>query len=120
MGSNPAIAFAICYEISVPAHLSHVIQSGGSIYIASVAKSESGVKDAVERLSHIASQYSMPVLMSNCIGPSGGFLAAGSSSIWNRAGILAAQLNERDEGILLIDTETDEIIEKYLGNNLQR
>lgn len=104
IGSKGNIALAICYELSVPEHSENAFKRGAEIYIASVGKSASGVDNAVQTLSGIAKKYSMTVLMSNCVGPSGGFESAGRSSIWNRQGLLLGQLNDRDEGILIIDT----------------
>lgn len=114
LGQNANVAIAICYELSVLEHAEHAAKSGAEIYIASVAKSASGVEKASKSLSDIASNYSMTVLMSNCIGPCDTFESAGKSSIWNSKGILLGQLNDTIEGILLIDTETQAIVEKII------
>jgi len=114
IGDKTKIAFAICYELSVPEHSENAFKSGAEIYIASVAKSANGVEKAVKSLSDIANKYSMTVLMSNCIGPCGGFEGAGNSSIWNSQGFLVGQLNGTNEGIMIIDTDTQKIIEKAI------
>lgn len=114
LGDNPKVALAICYEISVPAHALKAARLEADIYIASVAKSEKGIKDAGSRLASIASQHSMTVLMANSVGPSEGFISAGNTAIWDHSGLVAAQLNESNEGILMIDTKTNVIIEKIL------
>ncbi|WP_315787323.1 hypothetical protein [Fischerella sp. JS2] len=49
--------------------------------------------------------------MSNCVGQSDGYECAGKTSIWNNKGLLVGQLNDKDEGILMIDTDTQEVIE---------
>src|SRR5260221_822198 len=114
-GKNPAllietkISFAICYELSIPEHSQNAFKIGTEIYIASVAKTADGVEKAGKSLSGIAGKYSMTVIMSNCVGHCDNFESAGKSSIWNNKGELAAQLNDRDEGILIIDTVTQEI-----------
>ena len=107
-------AIAICYELSVPEHSEDAHKSGAKIYIASVAKSVDGVEKAVKSLSAIASKYSMTVLMSNCVGQCDGFECGGKTSIWNNKGLLTGQLNDTNEGILIIDTDTQELIEKTL------
>lgn len=114
IGPKRNIALAICYEISVPEHSENAYNSGAEIYIASVAKSADGVEKAVKNLTNIAKQYSMTVLMSNCLGPCDGFESGGKTSIWNNKGLLMGQLNDAAEGILLIDTDTQELIEKTL------
>ncbi|HEX8456244.1 MAG TPA: carbon-nitrogen hydrolase family protein [Pyrinomonadaceae bacterium] len=110
LGDEGQIAPAICYELSVPEHAERAAESGARVYLASVAKSARGVKRAVERLSEIAIRYSMTVLMSNCVGRCDNFESAGQSAVWNEEGLLLGQLNETDEGLLIFDTETRELI----------
>src|SRR5258706_6435628 len=90
------------------------LKSGAEIYIASVAKTVDGIKKAAKSLAGIASKYSMTVLMSNSVGLCDDGECAGKTSIWNNEGLLAAQLNDTNEGILIIDTETRELIEKTI------
>ena len=104
------IAPAICYELSIRGHSENAFNNGATIYMVSVAKTNSGVEKAIETLSGIAEKYSMIVLLSNSVGPSDNFIAAGKSSIWNNKGSLLAQLDDSDEGLLIFDTDTNEII----------
>ena len=97
INNYPDIALAICYEISVPEHAENA--EGASIYIASVAKTHAGVNKAIDRLAEIAKHYSMAVLMSNCVGEDFG----GKTSVWNDKGMLVAQLDDQNEGILVFD-----------------
>jgi predicted amidohydrolase len=108
------IAPAICYELSVPEHSENAFKNGAEIYIASVVKSVKAVDKALTTLSDIANKYSMAVLMSNCVGQSGGYECAGKTSIWNNKGLLAGQLNDINEGILIIDMDTQELIKKTI------
>jgi predicted amidohydrolase len=85
--------------------------------LASVAKSENGVEKAFKHYPTIAKQYEMPVLMSNCVGFCDNFLSVGKSSIWTKKGNLIGQLDDKTEGILIFDTETEEIIEKKIKNS---
>jgi predicted amidohydrolase len=106
------VALAICYELSVPEHSESAYRNGAEVYIASVAKTADGVEKAIKSLSGIANKYSMTVLMSSCIGECDGFECGGKTSIWNNQGLLSGQLNDSDEGILIIDTQTQELIER--------
>jgi predicted amidohydrolase len=115
---NTNIALAICYELSVLQHAEDAFKSGADIYIASVAKTAAGVDKAIKRLSGIAREYSMPVLMSNCVGQCDGDECRGKSSVWNNKGLLLGQLNDTDEGILIIDTGTQEIMKKSCKNKI--
>lgn len=38
----------------------------------------------------------------------------GKTSVWNNKGWLVGQLNDTNEGILIIDTDTQELIEKTI------
>lgn len=106
---NNKIAPAICYESLLPQHSDHAFKNGAGIYIASVAKSANGVEKAYRHFPQVAAAYSMPVLMANCTGPCDNFESAGKTSAWNNKGVLAGQLNEKDEGILIMDTGTGEV-----------
>jgi len=108
------VALAICYELSVPEHAANAFKDGAAIYIASVAKSAAGMEKAFTSLSGIAKQYSATVLMSNCVGHCDDFDCGGKTSIWNDQGLLAGQLSDTDEGILIIDTDTQVIFEKTI------
>ena len=111
IGERNELALAICYEISVPEHAKQAFNNGAKTYVASVAKFANGADKALTRLSGIARDYSMTVLMANSIGPADNGICAGRSSIWNDKGILLGQLDDSHEGILIIDTETQEVIQ---------
>jgi predicted amidohydrolase len=59
LGDHPNIALAICYEISIPQHAQRAYKNGAEIYIASVAKFVNGIDNSLNRLSEIASAYSI-------------------------------------------------------------
>ncbi len=113
-GNKTNIALAICYEISVPEHSENAFKNGAEIYIASVAKTVTGVEKAIKTLADIAGKYSMTVIMSNCVGQADGEECGGKTSVWNNEGLLVGQLNDTNEGILVIDTDTQEVIEKTM------
>ena len=50
----------------------------------------------------------MTVLMANSVGPSDNFVSAGQSAIWSNRGELVGQLDSQQEGIVMIDTETNQ------------
>jgi predicted amidohydrolase len=53
----------------------------------------------------------MTVVMSNSVGFCDDFESAGKSGVWNKKGELIGHLNETDEGILVYNTDTEELIE---------
>jgi predicted amidohydrolase len=113
-GSKNNIAIAICYELSVAEHSENAFKNGATIYAASVVESVNGVDKALKNLSGIGNKYSMTVLMANCIGQTGIYNCPGKSSVWNSKGELLGQLNDEKEGIIMVDTETEEIIKASL------
>jgi predicted amidohydrolase len=112
--SNIHIALAICYELHVPEHSEKAHKNGATVYLTSVAKTARGVEKAEQCLQAIAADYSMTVLMANCVGQCEGQVAGGKTSVWNNKGVLTGQLNDTDEGILIVDTDTEEVIEKTI------
>lgn len=110
IGPKNNIALAICYELSVPEHSAKAYKSGAEIYLTSVAKTAEGVEKAAKDLSDIAKNYSMTVLMSNCVGYCDNFESAGKTAIGNNQGTLIGQLDDTKEGILIFDTNTQEVI----------
>jgi predicted amidohydrolase len=107
---NKKVVPAICYESLQPDHFEKASKLGAEIYLASVAKSEKGVNKAMTHYPDVAKNYSMPVLMSNCIGFCDNFVGAGFSAVWTKQGQLVGQLDDKNEGILIFDTETEEVI----------
>jgi predicted amidohydrolase len=111
------IAPAICYESLQPTHAENAFKLGADIYVASVAKSAKGVEKAFAHYPVIAKQYSMPVLMANCVGFCDNFLSVGKSAVWTKEGKLVGELDDEMEGILIFDTETEGVIERIIKNN---
>ena len=111
------IAPAICFESLQLNHAEKAFKLGANLYLASVAKPSKGVEKANRHYPSIAKQYEMPVLMANSVGFCDNFLSAGLSSVWNKKGELVGQLDDKSEGILVFDTETEEIENCTLQNN---
>lgn len=111
---NQKIIPAICYESLQIEHAEKASKLGGKIYVASVAKSKNGVEKAFIHYPKVAKTYSMPVLMSNCIGECDNFVSVGFSSVWTKEGKLAEQLDNKNEGILIFNTATEEVIKQII------
>jgi predicted amidohydrolase len=111
--SNNKVALAICYELSIPEHSANAFQKRANVYIASTVNSYNGVDKDLNILSNIAKNYSMTVLMANCIGQTGEYNCAGKSSVWNSKGKLLGQMNDVEEGILVFDSETGNVSQKF-------
>jgi len=107
---NKKIAPAICYESLQTGHSEIAHQLGAEIYVACVAKSQNGIDKALVHYPAVAKKFSMPVLMSNCVGYCDNFQSVGKTSVWTKKGNLVGQLDDKLEGILIFDTETEEVI----------
>lgn len=107
---NIHIAPAICFESLQVSHVKSAVDLGANLYLASVAKSANGFERASKYYPELAKKYSVPVLMSNCIGYCDNFLSVGKSSVWTKDGVLAGQLDDQKEGVLIFDTDTEEVI----------
>lgn len=101
------LALAICYESLQPQHLNNVIMDKANLYLASVAKSQTGINKAYQYFSKMAKHYKIPILMVNSVGPCDNFISFGSSGVWNTQGKLLNHLDNNEEGILIYDTATE-------------
>ena len=111
------IAPAICYESLQQTHSENAFKLGADVYLASVAKPTNGVEKAFDHYAKVAKQYAMSVLMTNCVGFCDNFLSVGKSAVWTKEGKLVGQLDDKTEGILLFDTETEEIVKRIFKTN---
>ena len=117
---NTKIALAICYESLQPQHAKNAREMGADVYLASVAKSQAGIEKAYAYYPNIGNQYSIPVLMANCIGYCDNYLSVGQTSIWDANGISIGQLDSQSEGLLIYDTvsKTTHRVKEGKGSNV--
>ena len=99
---------------SIPAF---AVNNGAGVYIACTVNSFNGVDKDLNHLAAIAAQYHIPVLMSNCIGITGEYNCAGKTSAWDENGGLLLQMDDKHEGLLILDTVTMKT-QEYLAINL--
>jgi predicted amidohydrolase len=109
--SNKKIAPAICYESLQANHAENANRLGAEIYVASVAKSQKGIDKVLLHFPAIAKKYAMTVLMSNCVGYCDNFESYGNSAVWDNEGNLIGKLCNKEEGMLIFDTVTNDVIE---------
>ncbi|MCH2045190.1 MAG: carbon-nitrogen hydrolase family protein [Saprospiraceae bacterium] len=99
------IAFAICYESLQKEHFIHAHQNGAKLYIASVAKPQTGLEKAYEYFPKIAQEFNTPILLTNSLGFCDNFMSVGQSAVWDKYGKLLGQLNSQQQGLLIYDVE---------------
>lgn len=101
------IAPAICYESTLAVHALEAQRMKPTIYLASVAKSATGLAKAQAHYASISQEHTWWTLLVNTVGPADNFMGAGGSAAWNPKGNKIACLDER-EAVLWIDTITGE------------
>ncbi|MEL7249518.1 MAG: carbon-nitrogen hydrolase family protein [Bacteroidota bacterium] len=103
------LAFAICYEISVPAHAEQAVRNQAQLYLASVAKFENGIASSNARLAQLARTHRIHTMMVNAVGPADNGLCVGQTAVWDREGQVINQLGAKEEACLLLDTDTEAV-----------
>ena len=109
---DTTVALAICYEALQPPHAEQAHDLGATLYLASVAKAQSGIEKAQRYFPSLATRYALPVLMANGVGFCDNFESRGQSSVWSAQGQLLGQLHDTDEGLITYDTTTEETIQR--------
>jgi len=97
------IALCVCYELSIDQHAEAACERNASIYLASVAKTPSGVASASNRLAALSQSMNIVSMMCNCVGICEGQTAGGGSAAWDAKGALVQQLGAKEEALLTID-----------------
>jgi len=57
----------------------------------------------------IAKRFSIPNMTFNCVGFCDNFYSVSKSSVWNKKGNLMGQLDDQSQGMLIFDTEIDDV-----------
>lgn len=95
------LALAVCADFSEPKHQKNAAEGGADIYIASALISETGYQTDAHILSQIASQYKIPVLLSNHISQTGGWATCGKNAVWNSSGEMVVSSDGKEECLVL-------------------
>lgn len=84
------IASAICADTNVPSHAADAAQAGANVYAAGILTSANGYAAEAPLWASYARNHRMVVLIANHGGPSGGYVSAGNSGVWDAVGTLIA------------------------------
>jgi predicted amidohydrolase len=98
------VGVAICYELTVEQHTAALVASGAEVYVASVAKTAEGVREAEQQLARLAREHRVPALLVNSVGTCEGKPAGGGSVAVGPDGKRFGRLGGRGGGVLLVDT----------------
>ena len=77
-------------------HAAEAAKMKPSMYVASVAKSATGIEKAQEHYAAISKHHQWWTLLVNMIGPADNFRRAGGSAIWDTQGNKIACLDDKE------------------------
>ena len=97
-GGNTA-AVAVCADTGRPSHPQAAVDRGARTYLASVFIIPSEFERETANLEAYAVRHSMPVVLANYGGPSGGLASAGRSTIWSESGEVLVRLEATGAGV---------------------
>ena len=95
------IALAICADFTHAEHAQRAKALGADLYLVSALISDNGYETDAKILSDIASEHAFPVLLSNHISQTGGWVTCGKSSIWNAQGKRLTEVDSKEAGLIL-------------------
>jgi predicted amidohydrolase len=85
------IASAICADTNHPSHATQAANAGAQIYAAGILTSANGYSAEAPLWAGYARKHTMTVVIANHGGPSGGYVSAGRSGIWDSDGALLVE-----------------------------
>lgn len=100
------VGLAICADFAAPEHALGLRQQGVDLYIVSALISEAGFAHDARVLADIATTHQMPVLLSNHISETGGWVASGRNTVWDGSGDMAF-CSASKEACLVVCTVSD-------------
>ncbi|GAB0062767.1 MULTISPECIES: carbon-nitrogen hydrolase family protein [Pseudomonas] len=101
------IGLCVCADFAHAEHARRLAQGGAWVYAASVLISPGGYDYDAGLLSGHARRHSLPVLMANHGGPTGGWQSAGRSGLWDEEGRWVGGM-EGEGGGLVVATRQHE------------
>ena len=104
------LAPAICYESLQEIHTKQAANQGAEVYLASVAKHSAGLSKADQYYSEVSKNLNLNIILSNSYGSCDNFMAEGSSAVWNNKGEKTVNLGKSEDGLVGINTQTQECL----------
>ena len=96
------IQFAICADINQESHIQNAKCNNATLYTPGIFFSAASITRAHELLANYAQNHGLAILMANFTKNQWNMTAGGQSAFWNDKGDCLQQLNNHEEGILII------------------
>ncbi|KWS28832.1 carbon-nitrogen hydrolase family protein [Pseudomonas syringae pv. syringae] len=95
------IGLCVCADFAHAEHAQRMAQGAAWVYAASVLISPGGYEYDARLLSGHARRHSLPVLIANHGGPTGGWQSAGRSGLWDEAGRWVGGMQGEGGGLVI-------------------
>ncbi|AVB25704.1 carbon-nitrogen hydrolase family protein [Pseudomonas syringae pv. syringae] len=95
------IGLCVCADFAHAEHAQRMAQGAAWVYAASVLISPGGYEYDAGLLSGHARRHSLPVLIANHGGPTGGWQSAGRSGLWDEAGRWVGGMQGEGGGLVI-------------------
>ena len=100
------IASAICADTNAPSQAASAAQAGADVYAAGVLTSETGYAAEAPLWQGYARDHRMAVVIANHGGPSGNYVSAGKSAIWDADGRCIASATGLGDWLVMATPES--------------
>ncbi len=104
------MGIGICYESTQESHFKYLVEKGMTLFIASSAKTKTGMRDAIATYKTLAKKYSTPILAVNSIGLQDGFMGSGMSCMIDKSGRSISPVKGNKACMMAVDLEKESIV----------
>lgn len=102
-----SVALSVCADFAHAEHPAGAAERGAQVYAASVLIGEGGYRHDSSLLQGHAQRHGLAVLMANHGGPTGGWVAAGRSALWDEQGRCIASTAAVGNRMLVVSRQPD-------------
>jgi predicted amidohydrolase len=95
------VGVAICADISQASHPREAAAGGATLYVAGAVVTERGYATDAGLLRQYASRHRMAVALANHSAPTGAWVPAGKSAIWDESGQVVACADGTEEALVI-------------------
>lgn len=103
--NSHTVASAICADTNHPGHASQAAAAGACVYAAGILTSANGYAAEAPLWASYAREHAMTVVIANHGGPSGGYVPAGRSGIWDSSGTCLASAKGNGDWLVIANPD---------------
>jgi len=103
--NSHTVASAICADTNHPGHAAQAAAAGACVYAAGILTSANGYAAEAPLWASYAREHAMTVVIANHGGPSGGYVPAGRSGIWDSSGTCLASAKGNGDWLVIANPD---------------